>query len=262
MRFSQSRAQPGPAAWFLVLVCSMVLCSPPHQLFSGWHCDPGSQSDNGRHAELEISQRPPARSICFGPPCGARSRGPARRVFPPHVFYVTRPDWSAFNVSTAAGPIRMFHLPGPNATPWAKCQLYPSLFVREMYWPRPPDPSWSSPHQWTTDRDVVEGLGSWRRRMAHPDAMRFTVHDACCSFAPSCVTKRGCAAGTCSADEKSRLETRVLTTAMAQCAVGRVSVDGRGVFLPGRGLIYLPCFRGSGVFQPISSFRFRGARPG
>ena len=160
MRFCQRRAQPGPAARFFEIVCSMVLCSPPHQLFSGWHCDPGSQSDNGRHAELEISQRPPARSICFGPPCGARSRGPARRFFHPHVFYVTRPDWSAFNVSTAAGPIRMPQLPEPNATPWAT--LDNPVFLFESWTglvhriPSGPRPTIER----QTDRGVVEGLES------------------------------------------------------------------------------------------------------
>jgi hypothetical protein len=106
------------------------ICSPPHQLFSGWHCDPGSQSDNGRHAKLEISQRPPARSICFGPPCGARSRGPARRFFPPHVFYVTRPDWSAFNVSTAAGPNSMPSFRAQNTTTWVRRRALPRLMFK------------------------------------------------------------------------------------------------------------------------------------
>ena len=138
-------AGPGRLVSCSCLFDGSLFTAPP--AFLGWHCDPGSQSDNGRHAELEISQRPPARSICFGPPCGARSRGPARRVFPPHVFYVTRPDWSAFNVSTAAGPIRLPIFPGPKHNVLGRRERRPRLFVREMYWPRPPDPSWSSPHQ-------------------------------------------------------------------------------------------------------------------
>jgi hypothetical protein len=78
------------------------------------------------------------------------------------------------------------------------------------------------------------------------------VHDACCSLAPSCVTNRGCAAGTCSADEKSVCDSSFDNRNGAMCSGPRVSVEGRGVFLPGRGLIFLPCFRGSGVFQPAA----------
>ena len=118
-------AGPGRPVFRDRLLDGSLFTAPP--AFLGWHCDPGSQSDNGRHAELEISQRPPARSICFGPPCGARSRGPAS-IFLPTVFYATqRPDWSAFNVSTAAGPIRMPQLPEPNATPWENRRVTPSV---------------------------------------------------------------------------------------------------------------------------------------
>ena len=116
MRFGQSRAQQGPAALFFERVCSIVYCLLPRQLFLGWHCDPGSQSDFGILCNIG-NDSDGARSAS-GPPCGASSWGPAS-IFLPIVFSVTqRPDWSASNVLTAAGPIRMLHLPGPNATLW------------------------------------------------------------------------------------------------------------------------------------------------
>ena len=127
MRFCQIRAQPGPAARFFEIVCSMVLCCPPPPAFSGWHCDSGSQSDNGRHAELEISQRPPARSICFGPPCGARSRGPARRVFSSPRFHVTqRPDVRVQHVDRGRTHSNS-PAPEPDATPWENGRVTPSV---------------------------------------------------------------------------------------------------------------------------------------
>ena len=75
MRFCQSRAQQGPAALFFELVCSMVFCLLPRQLFSGWHFDPGSQSDNG--ILCYIGNESDGARFAFGPPCGASSRGPA-----------------------------------------------------------------------------------------------------------------------------------------------------------------------------------------
>ena len=65
----------------------------------------------------------------------------------------------AFNASTAAGPIRIRQRPSPTQRPGRTGEL-PRLSVAMLYRPCPPVPSWSSPHQWTTDRGVVEGLES------------------------------------------------------------------------------------------------------
>ena len=75
MRIGQCRARQGPAALFFDLVCSMVYCSPPRQLFSGWHFDPGSQSDNGM--PCKIGNESARARFAFGPPCGASSWGRA-----------------------------------------------------------------------------------------------------------------------------------------------------------------------------------------
>ena len=81
-------------------------------------------------AKLEMIR---ARARCaFWPACG-RVLGHGRLLQFPTVFTVTqRPDWSAFNVSTAApaGPIRMLQFPGPNATSWDFVRQTPSCCVK------------------------------------------------------------------------------------------------------------------------------------
>ena len=97
----------------------MILCSLPRQLFSGWHFDPGSQSDNGMPCRVGNYSTAAGAIDLLRPALRDAFSETGVDISLPIVFYVTqRPHWSAFNASAAAGPIRLFHLPGPNATPW------------------------------------------------------------------------------------------------------------------------------------------------
>ena len=101
---------------------------------------------------------------------------------------------------------------------------------REMYWPRPPDSSWSSPHQRNERQGRCGGLWNLEPSMAHPDALRFIPRELLLR------TKRGRVAWACSANMLICFVIRVLTTATAQWAVGNVTVadegcdDGRGEY--------------------------------
>ena len=68
MRFCQSRPRQGPPALLFVRFYSMVSCSWPSQLFLGWHCDPGSQSDIEMGSKLEMSKH--RASSAFARPAG------------------------------------------------------------------------------------------------------------------------------------------------------------------------------------------------
>ena len=110
----------------------------------------------------------------------------------------------------------------------------PVMSCSVMYWPRPPDSTWSSPHQYRvmTDKGVAEGFGSWRRRMAHPDALRFTAHDASCSTAPSCWNQKGLCSRDLLSGRAESFVLRVLTTAWrnvqgASCKDGTSCVPSR-----------------------------------
>ena len=116
LRIGQCRAGPGPAAQFFELVCSMALCSPPRQLFSGWHFDPGSQSDNGM--PCNIGNESARARFAFGPPCGASSWGRAL-IFSAHCFLCrTKTRLVRVQRVDRGRTHSMLHLPEPNATPW------------------------------------------------------------------------------------------------------------------------------------------------
>ena len=206
----------------------MVFCSPPRQLFSGWHCDPGLQSDNG--TPCHIGNESARARFAFGPPCGASSRGRAL-IFLFPLFSMSHKDQT--------GP-RSTRRPRPDPF---ECSIFPSPMQRlgtsmrrtrsqrrEMYWPRPPDPSWSSPHQRNERQGRCGGLWNLEPSMAHPDALRFIPRELLLR------TKRGRVAWACSANMLICFVIRVLTTATAQWAVGNVTVadegcdDGRGEY--------------------------------
>ena len=127
MRFCQRRAQPGPAARFFEIVCSMVLCCPPPPAFSGWHCDSGSQSDNGRHAELEFLNGRRRDRYASARPAG-RVLGDRHVEFSvPLVFHVTqRPDVRVQHVDRGRTHSNS-PAPEPDATPWENGRVTPSV---------------------------------------------------------------------------------------------------------------------------------------
>ena len=99
MRFCQSRAQPGPAARFLERFHSIVSFSWPSQLFLGWHCDPGSQSDKESGCIMGEGSAPG--EFCFCPPCGASTRARLPNL-PSPLLFLSQKTWkSVFNALTA-----------------------------------------------------------------------------------------------------------------------------------------------------------------
>ena len=103
-------------------------------------------------AILEMTQT--ARDA-FDPPCGASSRGPAS-IFLFPLFSLSHKDQTGPRSTCRPRPTH------PNAStsgPWVNVsgppitlrmrgqEANPVLLCLVMYWPRPPDSTWSSPHQ-------------------------------------------------------------------------------------------------------------------
>ena len=225
IRFGQCRAQQGPAALFFERVCSIVYCSLPRQLFSGWHCDPGSQSDNGILCYIG-NDSDGARSASLARPDG-RVLGDRRRLSFP-LFSLSHKDQTVHVQRVDRGRTHSFA--SSSRAQWRRlhaCLVERCTGLAPQF---PPGPCPTSLE--LTGLGVFEGFGSWRRRMANPDALRFTAHDASCSTAPSCWNQKGL----CSRDLLSRraesFVLRVLTTAWrnvqgASCKDGTSCVPGR-----------------------------------
>ena len=92
-------ARQGSAAQFLLSFHSIVQCSWPRQLFLGWHCDSGSQSDTESGCKWERDTR--RASSAFARPDGRVLGDGCRFSHPPFLSCHKKTCTSVFNALTA-----------------------------------------------------------------------------------------------------------------------------------------------------------------